>query len=115
MTELEIRENMAQAFREDRERLFKVIDSMRPQPRFADKLTEIEAVAQEWRDKPSLLDFPNIDHPTALPIYFPSPHFASSWVKDEYIQKMLESVEEVVEEEVMEDEVLPPVEGEGEV
>lgn len=108
MQEQKIRENMAQAFREDRERLFKVIDSMRFQPRFAEHLTEIEAVAQEWRDKPSLPDFPNITHPTALPSYFPSAHFCSSWKKDEYIQSMLDTVVEEVEEEV-----LPPDEGEG--
>ena len=76
---------MEAAFREDRARLFKVIDGMRPQPRFADKLTEIEAVAQTWRDLPDTADFPNITHPAPLPEWFENVRFFSRWEKDRYI------------------------------
>lgn len=89
MTEQQIRNVMTQAFREDRERLFKVIDAMRMQSKYADKSAEIEAIAQTWRDKPSEPDFPNFTHPMSLPTYFPNPHFASRWEKDTYIADKL--------------------------
>ena len=90
MTRQELEIRMAEAFREDRERLFKVIDSMRNQPKYADRLSEIESIANTWRDIPQGEDFPNVTHPAPLPEWFPKVKFFSRWEKDVYIEKTLE-------------------------
>ena len=90
MTRQELEFRMAEAFREDRERLFKVIDSMRFQPKYADKIADIEAIAEEWRGIPQEPGFPNITHPAPLPEWFPKVKFFSRWEKDVYIEKTLE-------------------------
>ena len=89
MTEQEIRKRMDEAFREDRKRLFVITDGMRFQPKYADKLEEIEQVCQEWRDKPATEDYPNFTHPMPIPSFFPKVSFFSSWEKDKYIEDML--------------------------
>ena len=92
-------ERMEEAFREDRARLFKVIDGMRPQPRFADKLADIEAIAQQWRDIPQSANFPNITHPAPLPEWFTEKvPFFSRWEEDVYLQKALKPLENNVKE-----------------
>ncbi|MDD3832046.1 MAG: hypothetical protein PHW00_05670 [Clostridia bacterium] len=92
MTEQEIRARMNEAFREDRERFFKVADSIHLQPKYAEHLTELEQVKQQWRDIPAQADYPNFTHPVELPSWFPTVKFTSSWEKDTYIADTLLSV-----------------------
>lgn len=95
--------NMDEAFREDRERFFKVADSLALQPKYKEHLEELETLKQTWRDIPATEGYPNIDHPMKLPDWFPTVHFASSWQKDKFIEEMAENnetseVEEATEE-----------------
>ena len=76
----------AKAFREDRSRLFKITDAMKMQPKYSDKLEEIENICKIWRDKPLDPNFPKFDHPLPLPEYFENPHFTSRWDADSYLQ-----------------------------
>lgn len=102
MTREQIETRMAAAFREDRDRLFKVIDGMRFQPKYADRLSEIETIADTWRDAPQQEDFPNIDHPAPLPEWFPKVRFFSGWEKDTYItQKVAEFEQRKIREQEM--------------
>lgn len=75
----------AEAFREDRSRLFKITDAMKMQSKYSDKLDEIEHICDIWRDKPLEPDFPKFDHPLPLPDYFEDPHFTSRWSADSYL------------------------------
>ena len=93
MTEIEIRKRMDEAFREDRARFFKVTDGMKNQPKYADKIDDIERVCQEWRDKPATEDYPNFTHPMPIPDYFPKVPFFSNWEKDIYISEELKKWE----------------------
>lgn len=90
MTEQELRTRMDMAIKEDRERFFKVADTLHLQPKYAVHLAELETLKQTWRDVTTLPDYPNITHPMPLPEWFPKVHFASRWEKDEYIEKTLE-------------------------
>lgn len=89
MTEQEILTRMDEAAKEDRERFFVVADTLHLQPKYADKLAEIEAIKQQWRDMTVLPDYPQIKWPMVLPEWFPRVKFASSWDVD-YLKKTLE-------------------------
>ena len=78
---------MDEAFREDRERFFKVADALMYVPKFRDRQKEIEELKQVWRDIPQMEGYPNFTHPIALPEWFPKVHFASSWEKDSFIEQ----------------------------
>lgn len=88
MTEQEIIERMIEASKEDRERFFTVADIMQLQPKYQDKLQEIEAIKQQWRDMTLLPDYPLIKFPLELPDWFPKVHFASCWEVD-YLENEL--------------------------
>ncbi|MEG2687337.1 MAG: hypothetical protein RR954_09525 [Christensenellaceae bacterium] len=83
--EIELRQNMTDAAKEDRERFFAVADTLQFQPKYKDKASEIETIKQQMRDITLATDFPNIDWPPVLPAWFPKVCFMSSWKKDEYI------------------------------
>ena len=70
---------MDMAFREDRERFFKVADSLHLQPKYAEHLEELEVLKQTWRDVPQQSYYPEMKHPLELPTWFPKVAFASSW------------------------------------
>jgi hypothetical protein len=89
MTEQEIRSRMNEAAREDRERFFRVADTIHLQPRHAEHIAELEIIKQAFRDLPQSPDWPNVDWPPALPSWFPTVHFASRWEKNTYIAQML--------------------------
>jgi hypothetical protein len=91
MTEQQIRARMDEAAREDRERFFKVADTIHLQPRYSERLAELETVKQTFRDLPQSPDWPNVDWPPPLPSWFPTVHFASRWEKDTYIAQELEN------------------------
>lgn len=90
MTEQEILNRMIEASKEDRERFFAVADILHLQPKYKDRLEELEEVKQQWRDMTLIKDYPNIDFPLTLPDWFPKIHFASQWDKN-YLSKTLES------------------------
>ncbi|MBQ7798475.1 MAG: hypothetical protein IJ371_05070 [Clostridia bacterium] len=89
MSREDILKVMDEAFREDRERFFKVADSIHLQPKYAEHLTELEEIKQVWRDAPQQEGYPNITHPMPLPDWFPKVKFASCWEKDLYIEEVL--------------------------
>ena len=89
MTEQEIRADMDVAAKQDRERFFKVADTLHLQPKYAAHLSELETLKQGFRNMTALPDYPNIDWPPALPEWFPAVHFASGWEKDVYIESLL--------------------------
>ena len=97
--EQELREIMLQSAREDRERFFKVADSLRYQSSFDDKSFEIEQLRRFWRDMTLLPDFPNVDFPFVLPDWFPKVNFASFWKKDVYIEENIYREPEVILED----------------
>jgi len=72
------------AAKQDRERFFKVADTLHMQPKYAEHLAELDTLKQQWRDMTALPDYPNINWPLALPEWFPKVHFASCWEKDEF-------------------------------
>lgn len=100
----QVLKNMDEAFREDRERFFKVADSLLFVPKFKDKLDAIEQLKQQWRDIPQQEDYPNFTHPVALPDWFPEVHFASSWQKDTFIEEMTSDETENNNEELDDEE-----------
>lgn len=77
------------AFKQDRERFFKVADILHLQPKYKDHLEELEELKQVWRDIPQQYDYPNFTHPIPLPEWFPKVNFASCWEKDKYIEEQL--------------------------
>lgn len=83
--EIKLRQRMNEAIKEDRERFFQVADTLQYQPKYKDRLTEIEMIKQQWRDITTLSDYPNIDFPLVLPDWFPKVYFASKWQKGKYI------------------------------
>ena len=83
-------ERMSIAFREDRDRLFKVIDGMRFQPKYSEHIQDLEILAQVWRDIPQGINFPNINHPAELPEWIPKVAFFSRWEEDIYLQNQLD-------------------------
>lgn len=87
MSKEEILQRMDEAFKEDRERFFKVADTLTLQPKYAEHKEEIEVLKQQWRDIPQQEGYPNFTHPMPLPEWFPKVHFASSWEKDTYIEE----------------------------
>lgn len=99
MTLVELLQRMDEAFKEDRERFFKVADTLAVQPKYKERLEELEALKQEWRDIPQEEGYPNITHPRALPEWLPKIPFASSWGKDKYIEEMLNSREAQIDSE----------------
>lgn len=89
-----ILEQMEEAIREDRERFFKVADSIHFQPKYAEHLTELETLCQWFRDVTALSDFPNINWSPELPSWFPNVPFASSFKKDEFLNNELSKLED---------------------
>ncbi len=85
----QILKRMDVAFRQDRERFFKVADTIHLQPKYAEHLEELETLKQTWRDIPQQKGYPNITHPLPLPEWFPKVNFASCWKKDIYIEQCL--------------------------
>ena len=88
MNREEILKTMDLAFREDRERFFKVADSLHLQPKYASHLEELETLKQTWRDIPQQDNYPIFKHPVDLPNWFPKVPFASSWDVD-YVEKII--------------------------
>lgn len=82
-------EQMDLAFKQDRERFFKIADTLHLQPKYKEHLDELEELKQKWRDAPEQEGYPNINHPIPLPAWFPKVNFASSWEKDIYIEETL--------------------------
>lgn len=98
MTREEIILRMDLAAKEDRERFFKVADGMMFQPKYKDKLIELEEVKQQWRDMTLIKNWPDIDWPMTLPSWFPKIRFASCWQKghiDEIIKLQTQSVQSI--------------------
>ena len=89
MTKEQLLKRMDEAFRQDRERFFQVADALQFQPKYAEKMDELNDLKQEWRDIPQQDGYPNISHPVPLPEWFPPVHFASSWEKDIYLEENL--------------------------
>ena len=89
MTRQEIIERMIEASKEDRDRFLAVADTMHLQPKYQDRLTEIEAEKQKWRDMTALPNYPHIKFPLDIPDWFPKIKFASCWDID-YLEKTLE-------------------------
>lgn len=79
MSREEMLKEMDIAFRQDRERFFKVADTLYLQPKYAEHLEELEKLKQHWRDIPQQEGYPDIPHPLQLPAWFPKVNFASSW------------------------------------
>ena len=70
---------MNEAAREGREAFFKVADTLHLQPKYADKLAELETIKQQWRDMTNMENYPEIDFPLALPEWFPKVKFFSNF------------------------------------
>lgn len=90
MEKEKILKRMDLAIKQDRERFFKVADTMHLQPKYAIWHDDIENLKQQWRDVTKQNDYPNITHPIYLPKWFPTVNFASSFEKDKYLQEALE-------------------------
>lgn len=89
MTKEDILTRMDEAAKEDRERFFQVADTLHMQPKYAERLTELETVKQAWRDMTALPGYPCIKWPMELPEWFPPMKFASCWEPD-HVEKTLE-------------------------
>ncbi len=100
MTIETIKTNMDLAFKQDRERFFKVADTLHLQPAYADHLDELEEIKQAWRDVPDSANYPVITHPMPLPDWFPKINFASSFDGQNYIDECLE-VTEAEDEDIL--------------
>lgn len=90
MNEQEIIDRMIEASKEDRTRFFAIADTLHLQPKFQDKLTEIESIKQQWRDMTIIENYPLINFPLDLPVWFPEVRFASCWDSD-YLKKTMEA------------------------
>lgn len=88
MTEQEILARMDEAAKEDRERFFAIADTLHLQPKYHDRLEELEAEKQRWRDMTAMPEYPQIKWPMELPDWFPPVKFASLWDLD-YLEKTL--------------------------
>lgn len=97
MTEQEILDRMVEASKEDRERFFAVADTLQFQPKYKDKLTDIETIKQQWRDMTDIPNYPQIKFPLELPAWFPKVHFASCWNTD-YLENTLKQYNGIQEE-----------------
>lgn len=97
MTREEILKNMDVAIRQDRERFFRVADTLHLQPKYADKVFELDEIKQQWRDITGVPGYPNITHPMPLPEWFPTVHFASSFEKDTFLEEALALTEDKTE------------------
>lgn len=91
MNREEILKQMDLAVRQDRERFFRVADTLHLQPKYAAYTTELEAIKQQWRDITAAPDYPNIDWPLLLPQWFPVIYFASKFKKDKYIEEVMQN------------------------
>lgn len=80
---MEILERMEMASKEDRERFFKIADTLHLQPKYAEHLDELEVTKQQWRDMTIIENYPDINFPLASPEWFPTVHFASKWSSGE--------------------------------
>ena len=87
MTKEQILKKMDEAFREDRDRFFRIADALSFQPKYSSHLEELEVLKQTWRDIPQQSGYPNFSHPISLPSWFPKVSFASRWEKDKYIEE----------------------------
>lgn len=81
-------ELMDKAAREDRERFFKVADTIHLQPKYSEHLEELEAVKQQWRDMTAIEDYPKMAFPLPLPEWFPTVKFMSRWDSEYYEKEM---------------------------
>jgi len=75
------------AIRQDRERFFKIADSLFFQPAFSSYMSELETIKQQWRDITELSGYPNIDFPPELPDWFPEWQFMNL-IKDETLLEL---------------------------
>ena len=96
MSREEILQRMDEAFKEDRERFFKVADTLSMQPKYTEYKNKIEELKQQMRDIPQQEEYPNIDWPIKLPDWFPKVYFASSWEKDTYLEEELSGEERML-------------------
>lgn len=92
MTRQELIERMIVASKQDRERFFKVADTIHLQPKYAEHLEELELLKQQWRDMTDLPNYPEIKFPLDLPDWFPQVKFASKWNED-YVYLMIQEFE----------------------
>ena len=90
-----ILKEMDLAFKQDRERFFRVADVLHLQPKYKEHLEELEELKQIWRDIPQQDGYPNFTHPIPLPKWFPKVKFASCWDKDKFIEEAIS--EEVID------------------
>ena len=97
MSEEKVLHRMDVAFREDRERFFKIADTLHLQPKYQNYLEELEILKQTWRDIPQQDGYPNFTHPISMPYWFPKVSFASRWEKDKYIEQELQRAKELGE------------------
>ncbi|MEG0091984.1 MAG: hypothetical protein RSA20_09200 [Oscillospiraceae bacterium] len=88
MIEQEIIARMDEAAKEDRERFFAVADTLHLQPKYKDRLQELEVEKQRWRDMTLQPSYPQMKWPMELPVWFPPVRFASCWEAD-YLEKTL--------------------------
>lgn len=88
MTREEIIARMDEAAKEDRERFFAVADILHLQPKYQDRLVEIETEKQKWRDMTALPNYPEMKFPLSVPDWFPIVRFASNW-KVDYVETTL--------------------------
>ncbi len=91
MTREQIVENMILASKQDRERFFRVADTIHLQPKYAEHMDELEELKQKWRDMTALENYPEIEFPLALPDWFPKVNFASCWGAN-YVEETLEQM-----------------------
>jgi hypothetical protein len=83
-------ERMDLAAKEDRERFFKVADTIHLQPKYAENLEELETIKQQWRDMTGLENYPKMAFPFELPEWFPKVDFKSGWDEDYYDEEVEE-------------------------
>lgn len=84
----EIIQRMILATKQDRERFFKVADTIHLQPKYKEHLEELEVIKQAWRDMTKLPSYPEIKFPLELPSWFPKVNFASRWDAN-YVEQIL--------------------------
>ncbi len=88
VTEEDLISRVKLAISQDRERFFRVADSIHLQPKYAEHLEELEIIKQQWRDIPQLKNYPYIAFPLELPLWFPQVKMFSRFTET-YIQDTL--------------------------
>ena len=79
---------MILASKQDRERFFRVADTIHLQPKYKEHLEELEVIKQQWRDMTNLPNYPEIKFPLELPSWFPKVNFTSCWDAN-YVEETL--------------------------